>query len=337
MWTYIIGPVLSLLPKAWRAALVREEEFHWSRATFISGLVIGVGCMLALIGWYLHFLKAAVQAQMDVTLQATKGVPGEGAAYAMGFAGVVLFFMQPLTWVLAYFSIEGIFRAVAAGVTEESPASLPFVALAAVTRAVQKREYEYRVPLVADAVTRGEGKEAWDLRVASCRPKLDWITPLTIRYHDEFFKVVGESQVGTTPARPHVYLLKRVPPHEALRGVGDYSPEDSLTQETQKPPGLGSAFADWKERRRMARLPRVADRVIRGGPNDNFDLKIESCRPKPQWTTGRTIQFEGVFYRLESDYAGSPQQPFGFVLKRVPPNEAIRGPLAYDPDEPLHY
>ena len=342
MWTYIIGPVLSLLPRPWRAALVRGEQIHWSRATFISGIVIGGGCLLALLGWYLYFIQAAAGEQAGVTLEALnqreppKGLTGAGASYAMGLASLVAFALQPLTWVLTYFSIEGVWRAVAAAITEESPASLPFVVLAAVTRALQKREYEYRVPLVADAVTRGEGKEAWDLRVASCRAKPDWIPPLTIRYHNEFFKVVGESQVGATPARPHVYLLKRVPPNEALRGVQDYSPEDLLKHEREEPAGLGGAFAEWKERRRVARLPRVADRVTRGGPKDDFDLKIESCRPKPEWTNGRTIHFEGVFYRVESDCAGSPQQPFGFVLKRVPPNEAIRGPLAYYPEEALH-
>jgi hypothetical protein len=349
MWTYLIGPFLSLLPRQWRAAVSEEREIHWTRAAFISGTVIGGGCLLGLIAWYLHFIQVAAAEQAGVALEALsqreppKGLTGAGASYAMGLASLVSFFMQPLTWVLAYFAVEGIWRALAAAITEEAPASLPLVLAAKVYSAVERREYEYRVPLVADMVTRSldeirtwQANDPWDLRVASCRPKPDWIPPLTVRYQNEFFKVVGSSQAGATPARPHVYLLKRVPENEALRGVRNYSPEDLLHRAEEKPSGLGGAFAEWKERRRIARLPRVADRVTRGDGKQDWDLKIESCWPKPPWTPGRTIQFEGVFYSVAQSTSGSPERPFGFLLKRVPPNEAVRGPITYDPEEALH-
>ncbi|HEV8385744.1 MAG TPA: hypothetical protein VGQ11_12805, partial [Candidatus Acidoferrales bacterium] len=244
MWTYIIAPILSLLPRPWRMAIFGDVGFNWPRATFLSGLVEGVGFFGALAYWYFHTMYSAVHAQMGVTLEATKGVPGEGAAFGMGAAALAVFVTSPVTWVLGFFTVEGIWRSLAAALTDESPGTFPLTVAAWVAGGMKRRAYEARVPLVADEVTRGGEKDPWALRVASCRPKPEWIFPLTIRYQGEYFQVAGQSPTGATASRPHVYLLNRPPAGEAYRGMREYDPDALLYGPEEQPNFLLQYFRE---------------------------------------------------------------------------------------------
>lgn len=347
MYTYTIGALLSFFPRNWREALAGGAPIHWTRATWFGAMASGLVCLCLLIGWYLYFIQGAASEQAGVTLDALtqreppKGFTGAGASYAMGLASLVAFLLQPKTWVLAYFALEGTVRAVAAAVTDESPASLPFVLMEKLRGAFSRTAYEHRVPLIVDQVTRGDASQGWDLRIASCRPKPDWKAAKSIRYRDEFFRVIGESRAGTTPARPHVYLLRLVPPGEALRGVEDYTAEDVLHPAREPGAmGVGGVFAEWSERRRVARLPRVPDKIervpapagVQFAQGADWDVRVLTCRPKPDWARGRSILFDAAFFKVEESFSGPPERPFGFLLRRIPPNEAVRGPLRYDPE-----
>jgi hypothetical protein len=215
-------------------------------------------------------------------------------------------------------------------------ASFPFAIAHRIERAMSRRAYEARVPLVRDQVSRGDGKQSWDLRVLSCRPKKNWTAKKTIRFEGEFFHVLGESPADTTPQRPHAYLLRRVPSHEAFRGLEDYSPEDVLREPEECSGGMRGAVAELLEKWRIRRLPRVEDNVEHGDGAAGWHLRVTSCRDKPLWTRGRTIRFEDVFYRVTGSFAGPRQRPFGFTLIRLPENEALRGPIDYFPDSVLY-
>ena len=114
MWTYVIASFLSLLPGRWRRALFGEVGFNWPRATALSGMMESVLCFGGLIAWYFHVMYSSFNQQVGATVQATQGAPGEGAAFAMGAVGLFYFAMHPVTWVLAYFTVEGIWRTLAA-------------------------------------------------------------------------------------------------------------------------------------------------------------------------------------------------------------------------------
>jgi hypothetical protein len=307
--------------------------FGWTRATVLSGCAEGGACFLGLVAWYFHVMYAAVGQQIGATMEATKGVPGEGAAYAMGFAALVTFAFHPVTWVLSYFTVEGIWRTLAAVLTDESPGTLPLAILAWVLGGARRRAYELRVPLVADQVTRSGENDAWDLRVASCRPKSDWKYPLTVRYQDAYFQVVGEAATGATPQRPHVYLLRKPPPGEAYRGVREYDPEALLRAPEAAPNFLAQYLREKAERWQLARLPRVPDAIERGSGAQGWHLKIESYREKPEWTPGRTIRFGDQLFSVVAAYRGAATRPFGYRLRKLPENEAARGILDYWPDE----
>jgi len=49
MWTYLIGPILSIFPRPWRALLSSAKNLNWERATAISGFCEAVIGLAALI------------------------------------------------------------------------------------------------------------------------------------------------------------------------------------------------------------------------------------------------------------------------------------------------
>jgi len=335
MWTYLLGPFLALLPREWREGLAGERSVNWPRAAFLSGIAELVIFLSSLIGWYFRTIHAVAAAQYEATLQATQGVPGHGAGMAIGAVALFTFLSHPVTWVLAYFSVEGLARSVAAAVTDEAPGTLPLVLVDRAIAAAGRRAYEARVPVVHDVVVRGDGKEAWDLMVSSCRPKPTWRYPTTIEYENEFFQVFGSGGAGATPARPHVYLLRRPPPNEAYRGVEKYSPMDVVESAKGSRFFLADILERKREEMRLRSLPLVADEITRADGAGGWHIKVNSCRPKPEWTPGRTIRFQDQLYRLESTFEGSHTRPFGFRLRLQLPTEAARGMLDYSSDEPL--
>jgi hypothetical protein len=343
MVKYLIAAPLSLLPRRWREALTPDLAVSWSRATFLSGLFICIVGFISLLTWYLKFFREAVNRQADLALGVMSSPTGpamrpsdHALSATLGMIANVEFLMQPLTWLLILITLDGLWRAVAAAVTEEAVASFPFAIAHRIERAMSRRAYEARVPLVRDQVSRGDGKQSWDLRVLSCRPKKNWTAKKTIRFEGEFFHVLGESPADTTPQRPHAYLLRRVPSHEAFRGLEDYSPEDVLREPEECSGGMRGAVAELLEKWRIRRLPRVEDNVEHGDGAAGWHLRVTSCRDKPLWTRGRTIRFEDVFYRVTGSFAGPRQRPFGFTLIRLPENEALRGPIDYFPDSVLY-
>lgn len=337
----LIGAVLSLLPERWRKSWFGSAGINWPRAAAVSGFMEGFVCLSLLIAWYLHYIQvaSAEQAALVAETLATKSTPagatGAGMSYAMGLAALTAFALHPLTWVLAYFSIEGVARCLAATLTEETMGTLPLVLVDRAILRSRQRAYEQRVPLVADAVTRGGERDPWALKVESCRPKPAWRPMQAVLWENEYFLVAGEAAEPGTPGRPHVYLLRQPRPGEVYRSVEHFDPEEIVREPEKSPHFLSGPLNHWLEQRRIARLPRVPDIVSQGDGSKGWHLKVESCRPKPMWTPPRTVRYEEVLYKVVSQYESKPPRPFGYTLVCLPPHEAARGVLNYSPDEPL--
>jgi hypothetical protein len=328
----LLGPFLALLPRRWRAAAVGHTPINWPRAAFLSGMLEAFGCLLGLIGWYLFAMQKNVDAQMDVTLKATNSVPGEGSAYAMGFAAFVLFAIHPLTWLLAYFSVEGVLRAFAAALNEEVTGTLTLVLVDWLAARVQRAAYERRFPRVPDLVTRGDGKQPWDLQVASSRRKPHWKYPLTICFGGEFFQVIGETSSEAAVGRPHAYLLRRLPPGEVLRGLEHYSPEASAGDDSL-PGYFESISRSWRERYWAWRLPLIRDELQYREDPEGCRLEVRSCRPKRDWNETQLVLYDGRYYRFEGEFYADPPRPFGYLLRRLPAGVPGHNVRHYSPDE----
>lgn len=52
MFTFLLGPILGLFPKRWRAALPWREAVRWHVATALSGSSEGLAAVVAMMYWY---------------------------------------------------------------------------------------------------------------------------------------------------------------------------------------------------------------------------------------------------------------------------------------------
>ena len=118
----------------------------------------------------------------------------------------------------------------------------------------------------------------------SCRPKTEWLYPKTVMYKEEILQISSTAWTGAiSPARPHVYLLRPIPPGEVVRGLEGYDPQDILrTIEEETPNILELMVQPIREAWRLKRIPLVEDNVIHSSGAQKWDLCVESCRPKPE-------------------------------------------------------
>jgi hypothetical protein len=331
MWSYFIGPLLAFLPESWRTRIVADERVNWPVARIISGLLEFFASVGTLIWWYFHTMQRYIGAMVDAALNGKAGAAGSD--HQIQGAALIFFVLHPVTWMLLYFWFEGIVRTLAALATDESPGTMPLALIDRAWTRSRRRHELARVPLVVDEVTRGDGSQAWDLRVASCRAKPTWRFPLAVRYEGEFYEVIG-NPTGGMPARPHLFLLQRAHPGEPLRGLENYDPQDVLRVDAA--PGffeivLRELHQKWQARR----APLVPDEVRSTISRDAAGLEVRSCRPKPEWTRGRLVRYDGGTYRMESSRVDAGPRPFVFTLLKLPAGVPGRSVLLYTPDEPL--
>ena len=78
---------------------------------------------------------------------------------------------------------------------------------------------------------------------------------------------------------------------------------------------------------------RVAD-AVGPGVAGKYDLKIESCRPKP-WNSLIAIRYDGRIYELLSEESGQAPRRFVYLLRLKPEHKIVRGLHDYDPEEPM--
>jgi hypothetical protein len=102
---------------------------------------------------------------------------------------------------------------------------------------------------------------------------------------------------------------------------------------------LPLCFADWvwrHARPRSAKLdpPLVADEMVPGDAAG--DIKIASCRAKPDWQYPFTIRYAGAYFQVfASVHLGAGPRPHVYSLRRLRPGEVARGLKEYKPDDIL--
>jgi hypothetical protein len=231
------GPILVLLPKQWRESLPDADSVHWREAAQVSGLAQASLMLAAYIAWFLysmgHWARNAIVASMKA--HSTQAI-GLGMFITFGF---ILVALSPVTWVIWYFAWEGLLRVLKARAMETTSGTLPLRLFANARRLAKHGRWSETPRLIEDEVTRGE--RGWDLTIASCRPKQHWKYPLTIRYKGEFFQVQGEEHLPAGRERPHLYLFKRLPANEIIRGLEEYNPENVVHEESS--PGIFATVA----------------------------------------------------------------------------------------------
>jgi hypothetical protein len=246
MFSYIFGPFLALLPRRWRDSLPMAATLHWRPAMILSGLLESAIALFTLLSWYsysvTHWAADAVFSAMQ------KGA--EIDPNAVGFAGLAVVFLHPLTWLIVYFGFEGTVRFCAA-FTDTTLGILPlFLAdkiclqlvrggnpldagtenfshshLASGIRAVLQRALMAALLLIPDELRFTTAGPDQILEILSCRVKPDWTPPRVVRYEDRYYQLTEYVQ-GTAP-RPFIYTLRRLSVGVPGRSVLTYSPEQS--------------------------------------------------------------------------------------------------------------
>jgi hypothetical protein len=256
MWTYFLGPFLAILPKRWRDALPFSRYVNWARATAISGVAEAVAALAVLSNWYSYAMSTWVGRGVETALNgALTGKSGpELRPQDIGGVALVVWASHPLTWLIAYFGLEGALR-LGAALTGTGCGTFPFFLLdkmflllfgrrerslldeAAAGSGLQATAGGIR-ELIAGAgravsdeicLKREGGEEI--LEICASRKKDGWDPPRTVRYQKSYYRLESASMGGRP--RPFRYLLRRLPVGVPGRSVLLYSPLDAVVKEAR--------------------------------------------------------------------------------------------------------
>lgn len=206
---FLASIVLSFLPSRYRRGWRHTESEEMGTATAVSGGMQGFIFLLFFVVGFLDYLPEVGISKL----------------------GWLEYIFTPRGVVLGYFALEGVARFVIGLASGEAVGTLPLHLLAWVQERRERKHAERALgPLVADTVDRGDGR-AYDLRIASCRPKPNWDRLMTVAYEDTFYEVAGERQGN--PPRRFVYLLRKMPQGKVIRGLHHYRPDEALDKETK--------------------------------------------------------------------------------------------------------
>jgi hypothetical protein len=250
MLSYTLGPFLAFLPKRWRESLSFHASVEWRPAVLLSGILECAVALIALVHWYSY---SVTHWAADAVFSAIQN-GAEIDPNAIGFAGLAVMFLHPLTWLIVYCGVEGMVRLCAA-FTDTTLGVLPlFLAdkiylqlarggnplsvgtdkfsqshLASGIRAVRETALMATLPFVPDELYfTTEGSDEI-LEIHSCRVKTEWTPPRVVRHEDRYYQLEACSE--RSAPRPFVYTLRRLPAGVPGRTVLIYSPEQTPVRE----------------------------------------------------------------------------------------------------------
>jgi hypothetical protein len=222
-----------LLPQRYRRHFAVLDEFDQRRAAFAAG----IAQMLLFIALWGLGLILFIDANAKELAIAMKAQSAEGALasetlqFALGAGWFVLYIFRPQSLVILYFILEGFVRWLAALLQGEIVGSLPLVIIAGIHGWFSKWEDERKLPPLVPDLVEEVGREEFQLRIWSCRPRPEWDPLITISYADKLYEVVRHE--FTDGPRPFLILLRNKPASKIVRGLHHYSP-DELMQEKAK-------------------------------------------------------------------------------------------------------
>jgi len=250
VFTYIAGPLAAFLPARWRNALPFSGHVQWPRAAALSGLLQIAAALIALANWYQSIMFPIVDRGVDLALN---GKLGSGVTdQQIAGAAYTVFLFHPLTWVLAYFCIEGAVRLCGAAFAENVLGTLPLGlidrTLALLTPrthtkpafpdlrnaqtfagAVRERTMLSRLKQVPDELHYATDQTQELLEIRASRRKDDWLAPKVVRVDDLYYRL-EENSVEHGP-RPFRYRLRRLERGVPGRTVLLYKTEDAVLKQ----------------------------------------------------------------------------------------------------------
>jgi hypothetical protein len=244
MRTILLGPLIAFLPKLWREFLMPAESLNWRAAIILSGLLEFAVALGAMIVWYSYSITGwAEKALYSAAEHGAHIEPG-----TEGFAALGIMWLHPLTWLIAYFGVEGVVRLCAAFTdtvlatfplflldkifvsfgmlkSKEVSSAAPFAQsnFTSAFDATRRKLLQARLPLVPDELCSTLDESGELLEIRSCRSIPDWTPPRIIRYEGTYYSLEAIAQ--REAPRPFIYTLRRLSAGVPSRTVLTYSPE----------------------------------------------------------------------------------------------------------------
>jgi len=317
-----VAMLLTLLPPRYR------EGMHLRGPAITCSLVQIVGAILILI-LRIYRLAAAGQSPLPGDPKEMFTTYGGNYLAANSVAGMAAFWFHPLHMVLYYCVFEGGIRLMSALEGERILGSLPLYAVLGIPRLFDKAAHKRSLgPLIVDEIVLGGGKAGYDLKVCSCRPKLSWNPYITIEFKGQFYQMFKE-EPGSSPRR-FTYYLRNNPTGRIVVVIEHYHVDDVL-----KPPRDKDSWQQLRDKLISGLDPVMEDQIFRGTERSGYDLKIYSSRPKLEWNSQVTIEFESRLYEMFKEESAPKPRRFVYYLRRNPEGRLQKGILPYKAEKPL--
>ena len=222
---YLHGMLLSLFPSRYR----NHESL---RSNAIACGVLQTFIALILLVFRLFDFVANNSDRLGERSEMIWDHIGGGAVYGSGVLVIAEIAFHPVSIIGYYFFFEGVVRTMAALVGHQTIGTLPLYLVAAVHGLWDRIQYKrYVGPLIEDEVIRGTPRSNYDLKVYSCRPKLDWNPYVTIEFEDQFYQFM-RWEPGPEPLR-FVYYLRKNPVGRLVVQIRRYRTRDVISDQSE--------------------------------------------------------------------------------------------------------
>jgi hypothetical protein len=224
---YILSVLMTFVPPRYRTAQ------HLRGPTMVSAII---EVLLGVFGLVIRLFYFVADHMGDNQPGLPRGA-AELITLKYGDAGTMLtapfalvdFWLRPLNILLVYLLIEGTVRLLSALVGEQSFGTVPLYTVSSIHRLIDRLKYKQRLgPLVPDEVAGGHFGQGYDLRVRSCRPKLNWNPYMTIEYQGQFYQMFKEELTDGT--REFSYYLRKNPVGRVVVVIDHYDPQTVARQ-----------------------------------------------------------------------------------------------------------
>ena len=208
---FLTGIFFSMLPRAYWSNWNYASTSDFRRSTILSGLIELAVSMWLVVARYKSFVL--FRAHQLSFLAGTN----EGTQLYMSGVITVEYLLQPLTIALAYCTVEGALRSVAAWTSGETYPVLLIKVIQILQERILRRQEKPTV--IPDKVE--QALDSWQgIRIASVLPKEGWRKSSTIAIGDELYEIEAIEQV----TGPHkvAYVLRKKPKGAIIRGLYRY-------------------------------------------------------------------------------------------------------------------
>jgi len=225
----LLDALISLLPLRYR----RGFTINAIRGGVLSGVLEGLLALACFGYFYVQYMKPfGLIPHMPWEVQPPTDWSKVGSDMGMQGVTVLGFWFTPGGFVSLYFMLEGIVRALSAGVSHDPCATLPLWLVGAIHDRLDAGAAKRRLaPPAPDQVETGKPGDPWDLRITSVRPKRDWHKNVTISYAGNVYLIASRIEDPADDKPPYVYCLKKNDGIGGFRGIVHYDPFEFFKQQ----------------------------------------------------------------------------------------------------------